>query len=401
MKRIKRGGHSKERGSALSMVVSGLVILLLLGSGLLGLDLQSQLLAARTAAGISARSAADAGLTKALFEMNEMLQVGPWDWDDSVLPESVNERLLNCDATFSYTITGNIADGYVIESVGKSGWVERKVGSSLRLQGLFEYAIFANANIDLKANTKVDWYNYDEDNGNLQIGSHSVVPGAIELKKRSMINGDVVVGVGGDPAIVITDNGAIITGRIRVMVGREHVPRITVPGWLASLPSGGTIRNDTAISRSGKYDEIDLKKGRELEIEENVALYIVGDVTLGKSASIMIDDDTSLILFIGGDYEGKSGSSLNNETRDPGKLKVYGLESCNYMRFKNGTELYGAIYAPNAEVTFDNSADAYGSVVARRFVQRNSAAFHYDASLRDVDVDDDGVRFVVGRWSEE
>lgn len=399
MKRTKKGGHSKERGSALTMVVSALVILLLLGSGLLGLDLQSQLLAARTAAGIVARSAADAGLTKALFEMNEMLQVEPWD--DGVLPGSVNERLPNCEATFSYAVTGDMGNGYVIESVGKSGWVERRVGSSLRVQGLFEYAVFAQGDIDLAAAAAVDWYNYDEDDGNLQIGSHSVVPGAIELKNRSMINGDVVVGVGGDPAIVITDNGAIITGRAYAMVGRHHVPRITVPGWLASLPSGGTIRNDTTISSSGKYDEINLKKGRELEIEENVALYIVGDVTLGKSASIMIEDDTSLILFIGGDYEGKSGSSLNNETRDPGKLKVYGLESCNYMRFKNGTELYGAIYAPNAEVTFDNSADAYGSVVARRFVQRNSAAFHYDASLRDVDVDDDGVRFVVGRWSEE
>lgn len=389
---------SKRRGSALASVSSALVILLAMGTGLLNLSLQSQLFAIQTASEIAARCAADAGLTKALFEMNQMLQVKPWD--DSMLPEATNEMLSNCDATLSYTIS---EDGgvYTIESTGCYGRVEKKVGSVLRLQGPFESAIFAKDNIDLLAVATVDWYNYDEDEGNPQIGSHSIVEGSIKLKHNSTINGDVVVGVGGDPDMVISDNGAIITGRTYAMTEQQYLPAITVPGWLVSLASGGTIKNDTEIDSSGKYDEISLKQGKRINVDGNVTLYIVGDVILGNSAEIAIDDDASLNMYIGGNLEGKKGSALNNESKEPKKLKIYGLDSCNYMRFKNSTKLYGAIYAPNADVTFDNSADAYGAIVAKTFEQKNSSAFHYDASLRNASVDDEGVCFTVGRWQEE
>ncbi|MHC4259095.1 MAG: hypothetical protein ACYSTF_01600 [Planctomycetota bacterium] len=55
----------------------------------------------------------------------------------------------------------------------------------------------------------------------------------------------------------------------------------------------------------------------------------------------------------------------------------------------------------HADVVMMNSADAYGSVVAKSFEQKNSAAFNYDASLRDVSRDDEAVRFTVDRWGEE
>ena len=130
--------------------------------------------------------------------------------------------------------------------------------------------------------------------------------------------------------------------------------------------------------------------------------YVVGDVILGKSAQVVIDDDdASLIMYIGGDVEGKSGSAFNNKNKDAKKLKIYGLNTCNNLRFKNSTVFYGAIYALDADVIFDNSADAFGSIVAKSFEQKNSSAFHYDASLRDVSVDDKGVRFTVRRWEEK
>jgi hypothetical protein len=117
---------------------------------------------------------------------------------------------------------------------------------------------------------------------------------------------------------------------------------------------------------------------------------------------VEIDSSTgsALTLYIGGDYEGKNGSTLNNETQDAARLKLYGLESCEDMVFKNSSRLYGAIYAPNAYVVFNNSAEAYGAVVCDRFEQKNSAAFNYDASLRDADTDDQGVVFTVSKWRE-
>jgi len=100
---MKKLLQSKKRGSALPLAVVAVLILLAMGTGLLSLGLQSRIISIRTTSDIAARSAADAGLIKALFEMNEKLKVEPWN--GSSLPLGTNISLPNCDAVFSYTVT--------------------------------------------------------------------------------------------------------------------------------------------------------------------------------------------------------------------------------------------------------------------------------------------------------
>jgi len=211
----------------------------------------------------------------------------------------------------------------------------------------------------------------------------------------------VVVGVGGNPDIVIDDFGATITGDTRAMKERNTLPSITVPDWLESLPSGGTIQNNTTITNSAKYSDIDLKNSKTLLIDGDVTLYVIGEIILGNSAEIQIDNDASLILYLGGDFEGKNSSTINNLTQETKKLQIYCLDSCENMQFKNSSDFYGVIYAPNAEVIMNNSANLYGAIVAKGFEQKNSSTFNYDAALRDASVNDEAVRFVVTNWHEE
>jgi len=403
MKAIKKVLRSQRRGSALPLVFSVLVILLAIGTGLLSLGLHSRTFTIRTASEIAARSAADAGLTKALFELNEMLEVKPWD--DSDLPQATNETLPNCDATFSYTVTGDIDSGFTIESIGKSGRAERKVCATLRLRGLFDYAVFGVEDVGLKNRATVDGYNYGEDGENLQVGTNSIESDAVDLKNEATVNGDVVVGVDGDPDVVINSTWGTITGQTYAMPEEQELPPVTVPEWLQSLPSGGTIEDNdnTTISSSGKYDEIDLKNGKTVTIDGPVTLYIIGDIILDNSAELQVvdGDEVSLTMYLAGDVEVKNNGAVNNLTEDPKKLKIYGLDSCQSIILKNGTDFYGAIYARNADVEMKNSADAFGAVIARSFEQKNSAAFNYDASLRDTSANDEGVHFVIERWNEE
>ena len=70
------------------------------------------------------------------------------------------------------------------------------------------------------------------------------------------------------------------------------------------------------------------------------------------------------------------------------------------MQFKNSSDLYGTIYAPNADVIMNNSAKVYGAVVAESFDMKNSGVFMYDASLRDVSTSDELVRFTISNWQE-
>ena len=168
---MKKLSQSKKTGSAIPIVLIAIVILSVMGAGLLSLGFQSRAYAIRTTSEITARNAADAGLTKAIYQMNEKLQVKPWN--ESTLPMATGESLTNCDATFSYTIALN--DGaYHIESIGSSGQTQKTVNAVLRLNGPFEYAIFTENSIELKNGAVIDWFNYDADDQNLQVGTHSL-----------------------------------------------------------------------------------------------------------------------------------------------------------------------------------------------------------------------------------
>jgi hypothetical protein len=395
---MKKLLKSKRRGSAMPLAMVAVMILLAMGVGMLTLGMNGRLFSIRTAFDISARCAADAGMTLALYEMNEKLKVKPWN--DGSLPETTNESLPYCNAVYSYTVTGNPGDGYTIESVGTSGNAEKKVICVLKPQGPFEFAVFADEGAELKNSALVDWFNFGADDENLKVGTNSIDSGAIVLKNSATVNGDVVVGVGGDPATVISNSGTI-TGQTRALKEANVLTPITVPDWLDSLPSSGTIQNDTTVSNSAKYSSIDLKNSKTLLIDGDVTIYVTGGIILGNSAQLQIDNDASLILYLGGNFEGKNSSNVNNLTQDAHKLQVYCLDTCESMVFKNSADLYGAIYAPNADIIMDNSAKLYGAVVARSLDMRNSGVLNYDVSLRDAQVDDEAVRFVITNWHEE
>jgi len=376
--------------------------LLAVGVGLLGLGLGRRTLAIRNASNVTARCAADAGLTKAVFEMNEKLKVKPWD--DSVLPQVTNEALPNCDATFSYTVTVDSDSDYTIESIGESIEAEKKVRCNLGLKGLFDYAVFAQMDITLKNSATIDWYNYDANDRLFSIGTNSIEEDSIGLNSGATVNGNIVVGAGGDPDVVIDDSGATITGQTYAATEIYDLPSVTVPEYLEDLPSQGTLQNPTTITTSGKYDAIDLGNSETVIIDGDVSLYITGDVTLGNSAELQIvnastNPDASLTLYIGGDVEVKNSGAFNNLAQDSKKLTIFGLDSCQDIILKNGSDFYGAIYAPNTDVEMKNSADAYGSVVANSFEQKNSSTFYYDASLRDVELEK-AACFIVKYWHE-
>jgi len=392
--------QKKDAGFAISIVLIAFVILIAIGVGLLNLGLQGRLQAVRAASEISAKCAADSGLTKALYEMNKKLAVKPWS--EGVLPQATNESLPNSNATFSYTVTGGVDGGYIVESVGRYGRAEKTVRSILRLAGLFEKAVFTQGSMELKNGTVVDSYNNDAEDGNMLIGTNSTAPGSLIMKSGVTIEGDIAVGAGGDTAsVIISDPSVTVTGEIYTMAEAYAFPPITVPDYLTTLPKSTIKATTNTISGNVRYDNINLSNSQIVQITGPSNIYVSGNVDLSNSAQLQIVDGGSLTMYIGGSFVSKNGGLLNNVIQDPAKLRIYGLDGCKRFDLMTEGTFYGAIYTPNAEVKSHNSVEIFGSVVAKSFVQDVSATLHYDAALNDVTVNDAGVRFVVTRWYEE
>jgi len=402
MKSDLRKTNSLRSGSILPLTVVAIAVMVTLGVGLLELDLQSKLTANRDGFEITARAAADAGLIKAISEMNQKLQNKPWN--DSTLPQATDDALPNCEATCTYVASGDKANGYSITSTGDARLAQRTVNASLRLKGLFDFAVFTKEALSLKNGTKVDWYMTDPTGQPLKVGTNSTATGSVALNSGVTINGDIAVGVSGDPTAVIDDkSGVTVAGDSYALTEEQKLPIIDVPDALKSDSSKGSITGSLTILTSGKYNLINIGNSKVIMINGPVTLYITGDITLDSSAQIQINNanpNASLNLFLGGNLVFKNGGFVNNLTKDPKRFLIFGLANCRSIDFRTAGNFYGAIYAPNADVMSHNSVQIYGAIVANSFIQDVWANLYYDASLRNVSYDDIGVRFTVARWYE-
>ena len=265
----------------------------------------------------------------------------------------------------------------------------------------------------LKADTVIDGYNsadpLDTDI-TVDIGCQSTSDSSIVLNNNVKVDGNVLVGIGGDPDSAIKDLGATVSGDMRASTILDPMPVITpptLPNMRTSITAKGDIVTLTSAD-SGIYTAIDLQKGKKntvLEISEgDVELYITGNIELDQDCDIIVKDGATLTIYIDGNILCREGSGINTEAppEEASTLQLYATgkgDQCLDVKAKS--KWTGTIYAPNGDVILYANGDAYGSVVADNFEYKNGGDFHYDEALRDtVTIEDTGVSFAVQRWDE-
>lgn len=417
MKTRKGNSLENRKGMVLPIVVTFGIILAILGIGLLQLGFGSRIMSVITTSGISARTAADAGVTHALYEMNSRFTFG-FPWDNSWLPfSSGTVSLDNTDASYSYTIEGPLTDPatgdtyWQIASTGTSHRETRTVNARMRITNLFEYALIVTRRIILKADTLVDGYDsvigYDPANPSpfFKIGTNSIdspPAGGITLNTGVVVKGDVLVGVGGNPEDIIVDHGATTGNRYALATPFEFAD-IIVPDTGASL---GSINDpNVKIGAPGvttlvKYDNIIIPTDGTIELEGEVHLHITGDLTLRQGAEMRVLPFSSVQVYLDGDLSAGNSNGINNLTLIPGNFKLFGTgEPYQKWTIQNNGNFYGVYYAPTADIIIKANADIFGSVSGNSFDMRNSGNLHYDVQLSELIPFDTG--FVIDRWWEE
>jgi hypothetical protein len=392
----------------MATVMAMVVLMLVLGVSMLSLSLHGQTFAIRSNTQLVARSAADAGLEKVLCEMNQKLQVKPWN--GGTLPSATDEALANCNAVFGYSLNGDIDSGFNVAVTGQSARAMSRIDCLLKLHGPFESAILTRGNLILKAGTVVTGYNSKdpgETNVKVSIATTSTASSSIVLNNGVTVDGDVLVGVDGNPSSVIKDLGATVGDKL-VMGDVPPFPSVVVPTLTdkgTSLQASGGDPCVIGPADNGIYNSIELKRASKpgvLSIEGGeIILSITGDVKLGQDCEIVIAEGASLTLYLKGNLNSDNNSGFNNLTQIPGNLRIYGTSAATRsFDIKAKSKVFGAVYAPNADVTVYANGDVYGSFVARSFELKAGSNFYYDKALKEVTSDDPGTYFAVSQWHE-
>jgi hypothetical protein len=417
VQKSKRNGN--RRGSVLAFVLIIGICLSILGWGMLQMGFGSRVNSAISVSGITAREAADAGIAKALYSMNVAFPNTDWEPTGSaVLP--------NSNASYEYTISSH-GENYLITSRGISDRGQKVVYAITGIRNLFDYALIVNEKLVLKAGTTVDWYassGTPPAQYNLKIGTNSIISppaGGIDLGTGSVVNGDVLVGIGGDPDVVIREGGGgAITG-LRYSLTEPFVfqqinaptsydATITPPTGTNSniiAPVGYTLENPYTIETSS----ISIGQSGRLTVVGHVALHVTGDMSFGQAAELYVGDPnvppddpsfipSSLDIYLDGNLYGQNAGGINNLSQIPGYFKLLGTgDPYQHWDIKNSRTFYGVYYGPNADIIIRADADIYGSVSGHSYDMRNNGNMHYDVELADLSPYDIG--FGIDRWWEE
>ena len=352
----------------------------------------------------AARFAADAGIERALYLMNEQLVAGTWVLD--AVPTFTAQSLTAANADYTVTFTGDLASGYQVTSVGHSHNQTKTVRATIALTSPIakDFAIFAKDSIDLKNGSTVNGFNSDDPSDTdvpAKIGTLSTNNGAIGIDNNVTVDGDIYIVPDGDPDTIIdAHNGANLNGDIFLLPSYYSLPPVSPPNYTASQGAISGKNITLHSSDSGKYSKIKISKNGTLSINGDLTLYVTGDIELKNNAEIEVKNNSTLTLYFDGDIEAKNSSGFNNKTEIPANLLIYGTGTGQKIGLKNSSDLYAVIYAPDADMVVHNSVDAYGSFIVNDMELKNSGYIYYDKALKEVSVDDELVRFSITHWEE-
>lgn len=447
----------------MTLTLLAVILLLLSGMGILTVGQTSRIFSIRTAADAAARSAADTGITKAIWAMNAKLMDGTWNPNKNYLWE-FRQTLPNSEATYSYFVarvnwyygdvlpTGDDAlidffknaaatDGdYVVTSLGRYSSAQRKIYATVRLQGRGDTCVIVRDQLTLKANTLVA--GADSRNGReidpsvfTEIGTTSIGTDDVVLNNGVTVMGNVVIGVNGDVDTVVKDLGAT-TGLMYPMPEEIEFPYVYPPAISETFPAfdvpiyidkknppspDPNVLHITEVGGggdfvSGRYTCIDLESSNLVQkivipAGNDVQLHLTNtgvgtaqaSIMLGVGCEIIIEEGATLNLWVDGNIRMGTDSGFNNKGTPP-QLKIWG----NWREPLTGqswtlnakSEYFGQVYAPNADIVVNAKGDLYGAFTGYTFDMRNGGNLIYDGALRDVDPTEPGVNFVLKRWYE-
>jgi hypothetical protein len=288
----------------------------------------------------------------------------------------------------------------------------------------FDYALFVTNDIVMNNTSKVDGYNSDPSTGGgpyggsnqnlpIQIGSNTTEDrqGAgdegIFLHAGVQVIGDVAVGPGAEPAVVI-DGIEGITGNSYSMGDAYSWSPIIIPPSTGTLPPIQFNHTTQIIGALGATTVVDtpsvnIGQGGILEVDGHVRLHVTGNVNVGNSAVILIKPDSSLWIYVDGTFDSGNSAWFTQEipVPRPGNFILYGTGPINNpvtWTVRYGGDFYGVIYAPNVNLVVDATGAIYGAISARSCDLKNSSMLHYDMALADPMLFPAG--YVIERWWE-
>lgn len=336
---------------------------------------------------------AEAGAKRAFYQLNDSAE-----WRGGYADEAYG------DGTYSVNLTDSLDDmalfdTVIIHSTGQlmDAKAVIEIETVPEYKHPFQYAMFADAGINLARYTCTDSFN--SDSGSYadtyldslgSIGSN----GTVTSSKQVNFGGDIQVATPGgiNLGVANTVNGDTTSTMDSVTLDHvsdsEYVWAQTVsPAPLGMSGSGYTYNPLTYSLTLGFGGNVELQSG----------VYYFSDIDMNQNGSITVAPGADVTIYMTGDFHLGQYSTVN-DGGNPADFIVYSKGTS--LKFDQYNTFYGAFYGPNAAIQYDQTTNVYGSLVGNSIQLDQNACFHYDRNLGKLKKGTTGKMF-FSSWGED
>ena len=197
--------------------------------------------------------------------------------------------------------------------------------------------------------------------GNAVVSTNSTGGNKVVVKDMGVIDGDVLVGPGGNPSWVIWLWGwGQITGSRGVLSQAINIPVPTAPSMGSSVGDKTYSSGTTYISSNLHCDKFRIKNFAIVQISGNVVILAEDNFVVEDWGKLKLDPAATLTLYTKDSFEAFDSAEVNVNTADSSRLMINHLCG-DQIELAHSSRLYATIIAPYAELCIRNSARFYGS----------------------------------------
>lgn len=259
----------------------------------------------------------------------------------------------------------------------------------------FEYGLFGKAGIHFDKFTCTDSYNSDSGSyASTQLDSLGSVGsnGTISSSQSVNFGGGISTATPGGITLGVNNNVNGDTSSTRDSVNLDLIPQ--------SEFDSAKANNDASTGLSGDYTynpgHGTLVTGASGTVILQSGVYYFSSITLGQDSHLQIAPGASVSIYVTGDIWLQQNSTMNMGG-NPSDMIIY--SQGDSLKFDQGNIFYGAFFGPNAHIQYDQTTQAYGSLVGNTVQLDQGACFHYDRDLMKIKRGTTGQMFLVA-WRE-
>ena len=194
---------------------------------------------------------------------------------------------------------------------------------------------------------------------------------------NNVIDGDVYVGPGGDPASVISYGGpGEVTGTVGALSAAASMVPVAAPGGMPPSKGDVGIEVDTTF-KAGQYHYSNLKIGGcTIQIQGAVTILVDSYFAMAQ-ADLELADGASLKFYVGADMILYSNARLNANTADPYRFSIFHLNPGHTIFVNSAAELRAIVYSPGCTLHVNNGTGSKAPNSSTAADGGNSNAAHF------------------------